>query len=522
MHRLGRLLLVQTLWIHGQGWEPLRDSLVIENERIETLDLSQRPLPALPELSPPTWPALSFPWEKAPAPALIQPAILAPTRPSWTKLAPLHLRYGIGRFWTQLVEATWTHTRDLERDGGIAFSHFSTPQGHVPLARWGYSTLQAWIGHTTATSGWEARYQGSFEKFFFYAPYAEKWYGFSENTPAQDSLKGHYGRQELSLSGWTAKSGQVSLHTRRLDFRQGPPEWQGEITWQSPSYKLPYLGQGTTHLRAFLEGKRFLFSGTSVGTYTWGPWLIRGGLQVALAKDSTLRFFTAPHLLALYQGISPSLCPYIELKGDMRPLTYYTASELNPYLHRATGILPFAREWLTAEVGLRGQGTGWDYRLAAEYRYAQNLLRFQPMGARFGIAPLPTFQSLGALVSFTYTPQATGPYAELQAAYRKWYLPPQTPYYSVAPWELSARGGYQWENHIALFLRLYALGPRFLTDSLQAPTFVDISWEAHVRLWPFLSFFVQMNNLLNQRFYRWYGYRERPLDIRIGLWTKIG
>lgn len=513
------------LWcavVWAQGWEPLRDSLLIENERIESLDLDQRPLPVLPSLERPIWRGENVTWQDAPHFPVVLPASPQPARPTWTKLAPLHIRYDVGRFWTQRVSASWGRTRDIGRDEGIALSHSSTPLGHVPWARWGHTYLQAWAGRYTSRSALEIRYRGGYEKFFFYAPYAEGWAGFSEREAPPDSLRGHYWRQELHLAGRHKNWGSLSLSSRRLDFAEGVPEWQAQLTAETRSYALSQgiALQGT--LTAFTEGRRYVIAlspkvGQDKVTWRWGL-----GLRVGLGRDSVARFLLAPIGQVCYKGFSPALQPYVEVSGDMRPLTYFTASELNPYLRRRSVLLPLMREWIRAQGGLQGQGAGWEYRLGGEYRYGQHFLLYAPIGLAFEVRGLPSLQSVGLMGEGRYLPQAIGPYVEVSGGLYRWYLPTGETYYSVAPWEATFRGGYRWEDKAACRVSLWAIGPRPLSDTVQAPPFVDISWEAHVRLWPFLSFFVEMNNLLNKRFYRWHGYRERPIDFRLGIWLKMG
>ncbi|MCX7606092.1 MAG: hypothetical protein N2170_02340 [Bacteroidia bacterium] len=508
------------LW--AQGWEPLRDSLLIENERIESLELEQRPLPTLPVLTSPGWRADRLDWEMAPRPITTPPSVLQPIRPSWTKRSPLHVRYGIGRFWTQSVQGSWGRTRDLRSDEGISFSHISTPVGHVEKARWGYSYLQGWIGRYTSQSLWEATYRAGYEKFVYYAPYAERWSGFTENPPLEDSLRGHYGRQELRFRAEHLRWGALQFSTRRLDFRRGTPEWQATLQLSSPRYKLPVIGTGQTQFFGFLEGQRHFLLVESIAERSRPSAFLRAGIRAGVAKDSSRHFFITPIVYGVYLRFPEWFQPYIQAQGDIRPLTYFSASELNPFLRRERSILPLTREWIRSEAGIRGKGQGWDYRIAGEYRYAQNVLLFKPEGTFFILRSISSFQSMGALLEAVYAPLANGPYGELRASYRYWFLPSSTRYYSMSPWEVVARGGYQWEDKAAFSLSCQAIGPRYLTDTVQAAPFVDVSWEAHVRLWPFLSFFAQMNNILNQRFYRWYGYRERPWDIQVGIWLKLG
>lgn len=511
--------MVGVIILYGQGWEGVRDSLLIENERIESLEMEQRPIPEVPRLERPMWRMEAPSWEGVPAFPMYMPSVIQPTRPSWTKLAPLHVRYGVGRYWTQTVAASWGRTRDLSADEGLSLTHTSTPVGHVARARWGHTHLSGWMGRYTERTGWEVAYRGGYEKFIYYAPYAEKWSGFIVSDPIPDSLKGHYFRQELRCRAFDRDIGELFLETRRLDFRRGAPEWQASLRANSRAYA---IRGWRTHAQAdvFVEGGRFVFGIEGIAEKTFPQWEIRAGLRTALGRDSSLKAVGSPLLRVVYTGINPLLRPYLEMRGDMRPLTYFYASELNPYLRRETQRLPLSREWVHAQAGFQGQGRGWDYRLAAEYRFSQQTLLFVPNGAAFDLRSISTFQSLGAVLQAVYVPLPQGPSIELRGIYRSWQAT-QT-YFSLAPWEIWLRGVYKSHDKLMIALSAYGIGQRSLSPDTQAPAFVDISWEAHAQILPFLSIFAEMNNLLNRRFYRWHAYVERPLDFRLGIWLKLG
>ncbi|MDW8416785.1 MAG: hypothetical protein RML92_04445 [Bacteroidia bacterium] len=503
----------------AQGWESLKDSLLIENERIETLELEQRPLPQLPRIERPVWSMEAAVWDSIPTFPLYKPTTIPPARPIWTKRAPLHASYGLGRFWTHMASLSWGRTRDLRADEGISLTHTSTSMGHVRFARWGHTHLTGWIGRYAETRGWEAVYRGGFEKFIFYAPYAERWVGFGDAAPLIDSLRGHYWRQELRLRLYERRIGEVHLISRRLDWRTGAPEWQVSLTGESRRLKLAEWHMHTG-VNFFIQGKRFLVGSRLIAARNIGAWSITGGLRLAGGQDSTFKFLAAPLLRVIYTNITPYLRPYIETRGDLTPLTYFSASEINPYLTQVSGVLPFSREWINAQVGIQGQGAGWEYRLAGEYRFIQGALFFLPQGAMFAVQGISGFQSVGILAQMLYTPTASGPYAEVRAAYRSWRS--SETYYSLPPWEVWARGGYALQEKLLVNLSLYGLGARLLAPEVKVPPYVDISWGAQLQIMPFLSIFAEMNNLLNRRFYRWYGYVERPMDFRLGIWIKLG
>ncbi|MCX7764609.1 MAG: hypothetical protein N2253_06945 [Bacteroidia bacterium] len=503
----------------AQGWENLRDSLLVENERIETIDLEQRPLPQAPQLERPAW-SIELPlWESAPKMSYYLPPAVLPGRPVWMKRAPLHFTYGLGRFWTQSVGLSWGRTRDLNADEGLSFTHQSTPVGHVSHARWGRTHLSGWVGRYSERGGWEATYRGGYEKFMYYAPYAERWEGFAPEGTLPDSLRGHYFRQELYLRAFDKDRGEVSFQSRRLDLRSGAPEWQAILRGELRPFSLSGW-RAQVAADGFVEGRRFSLGISTTAEKTISSWQVRVGLRTVGGRDTAFRFVVSPLLRIIYVGLSPTVHPFIETQGDLTPMTYFSASELNPYLRRTSQTLLFTREWISGQLGVRGQGIGWDYRLAAEYRFIQGALSFVPAGAGFHLYGINSFQSLGAVLQAAYVPQVEGAFAEMRGVYRYWKA--SEPYYSLAPWEVYLRGGYRKEDRFSLSLSMYGIGSRTLASGIEAPPFVDISWEVRVRILPFLSIFAEMNNLLNRRFYRWYGYVERPLDFRLGAWLKFG
>lgn len=509
--------LISIIW--AQGWESLYDSLLVENERIEVLELEQRPLPSALKLESPPWSIESPRWEGLPVFSAPLPAPIQPTRPTWTKRAPLHLTYGLGRFWTHRLALNWGRTRDLNADEGISFTHTSTPVGHASKARWGYTYLHGWLGRYRERSGWEVTYRGGYEQFIFYAPYAERWEGFPAPKKVPDSLRGFYFRQELRAQAYDRERGEVRLITRRLDPRRGAPEWQGLLQVSTSPLRLA-AGDLRISAEGFWEGKRLSFVPSALWEKTLEAFQVRLGARLGIGRDSSLRWIAAPLLRVIYTGVYPFIRPYVETQGDLRPITYFAGSEINPYLKRSSELLPFMREWIHGQGGILGEGRGWDYRLAAEYRFVQGSPWFVPEGAAFKLVGMPTFQSWGAIFQMAYIPVPTGLYAEARGAYRQWRAP--YPYYSLPPWEIWLRGGYQREEQWSFNLSLYALGRRTLAPNAEARPFVDISWEFHAHILPFLSIFAEMNNLLNQRFYRWHAYIERPLDFRLGIWLKLG
>ncbi len=510
------------LW--GQVSDPLKDSLLVENERIEYLELGVKPYLPVVSFEVPKWDVRIAPeWDKSPAVSPVSLPVLAPARPTWVRLDPVHFRYSMGRYWTQEAQLLWNQTRALSRDAGVRLHHRSTLQGHVPQARWGITTLTGWGGYYNSAIAIEGRYEGSYQVYRLYAPYAERWEGYDHTAPLPDSLRVAYFRQQAEVMLRSPKH-QRYLHywTGRMDFRTGVPEWLHLLS-AGAAFQLPWMGEGEIRSEAFVEGQRYSVAFRPVYRHQGAQWDIEAGLQLSYARAKQNLILVSPVGQVTYKGWSPLLRPFLKTDAWLRPVSYFYQVERNPYLHRMGGPLPFERTWTMTQIGIKGQGMGWDYQVAVEYTLREGTPLFVPQGAAFRIDTLRKFQSTGIVIQGLYMPAPIGAYTELRFAARQWKIRSvYSAYYAEAPIEGALRVGYRLSDKWNLSGAITLLGARWLDDQSRAPTFVDISWRVERQILPVLSFFVEMNNLLNQRFYRWRGYQERPLDFCIGLWTKIG
>ncbi len=510
------------LW--GQGGDPLRDSLLVENERIEYLELGIKPYLPVISFEVPKWEwKLSPEWGQSPNMPMRFAQVLTPARPTWPRLDPVHLRYSVGRYWTQEAQVLWNTPRALTRDAGVRFHHRSTPQGHVPQARWGTTTLAGWGGYYGKALSIEGQYEGSYQTYRLYAPYAERWGGYDAAPPLPDSLKVSYFRQQVEVKLQSLnRRPHLRYRMGRIDFRTGVPEWLHFVN-AGIAFRLPFSGEGEVQAEAFGDGRRYSVSARPLYRYQSAQFEIVAGLQVSYARAGQSLLLVSPMGEAIYKGWSPWIRPFIKADANIRPVTYFYQLERNPYLRRMPEVLPFERTWTQSEIGVRGQGRGWDYRVSAEYALRNGVPLFTSQGAAFRIDTIARLSSIGILMHFLYLPAPTGAYGEARLAARHWRIRSRYgAFYGEAPVEGALRVGYRVRDRWHFWGAITVLGPRQLAEQVQAPAFVDISWRIERQVLPVLALFVEVNNLLNQRFYRWYGYRERPLDFSFGIWTKIG
>jgi hypothetical protein len=323
------------VYLWGQGQDPLRDSLVVENERIEYLELGIKPHPSIPSFEIPKWDIRLTPtWEKSPSASVRLPEAPTPGRPTWARLDPVHLRYSLGRFWTQEGQLLWNKTRALSWDGGVRLHHRSNLQAFVPQARSGTTTLAGWGGYYTSLLTLEGRYEGSYQKYRLYAPYAEKWNGYDWAAPLPDSLQVAYFRQGLDFTLRMRRARTVLRYrTARMDFDTGVPEWlhfvEGGI-----DFRLPSPGEGGVNGEVFTDGKRYSFSARPRYGYHGVRWGVEMGLMVSYARDNRQMLLLSPVGEIVYKGWFSFLRPYMKAEAGMRPITYFDQVVRNPYLRR--------------------------------------------------------------------------------------------------------------------------------------------------------------------------------------------
>ena len=91
-------------------------------------------------------------------------------------------------------------------------------------------------------------------------------------------------------------------------------------------------------------------------------------------------------------------------------------------------------------------------------------------------------------------------------------------------------GSYNFANKVWVAAEIYLFGPRTMSvqvDTITGPSDIlipikqgvvaDVNLSAEYRFSKRLSLFLELNNLLDNRWQRWYNYQERPFDIKGGV-----
>ena len=93
--------------------------------------------------------------------------------------------------------------------------------------------------------------------------------------------------------------------------------------------------------------------------------------------------------------------------------------------------------------------------------------------------------------------------------------------YAVPNTRVDFWASYNFADKLTLSSEVYVFGSRTMTvDSLMNPitqsAMADVNFSADYRFSKRLSVFLELNNILSNKFYRWYNYQERPFDVRAG------
>jgi hypothetical protein len=231
-------------------------------------------------------------------------------------------------------------------------------------------------------------------------------------------------------------------------------------------------------------------------------------LDSGLAKDGfyiypdfRVDYFVVPQKMKAYAGLSGELS-----KGSSRSLYNDNAfiAPFQPIKNQYTPYVIFG--------GIKGKlGSGFDYMLELSQRAIYNLPQY--------------FSDTLALHKFIINYEDISLF-KFQAAlnynrFEKFKIGTHFTYYSYNTSSAHAfqRPDFEWNttisgtiaNKLSLHTKAYVIGTRYAryiwdTESLKLPIIADINVGADYRLNKKISFFIDVNNLTNQTYQRWFNY----------------
>jgi hypothetical protein len=484
-------------------------------------------------------------------------------RPMWDRLYTNHLKLGLGNWLTPLVQlyvADGLNGRNPRTAWAVEYNHLSTAIGHTEQARFGnnhgavrgkyyldrhtlYGSLGfrhnvlRYYGDTSALvlPEWPDTLRQRFARFEGTAGIARNYDRDAFNYDVKLNVRTFADRLE-----------NRELHTRLL------PTLGYRITDQygiAATAEVVY--SSITPALTGEAGSQYLVDLAPAGTVVWNRLSAHVGFRVALfgnADTSFTRLF--PNIRANYQiTYDSTLFAFLNLGGQTHYNTRFTLVDENPWLDATALVLPTV-ERFRAEAGVQGHLGRLNYTVAGFYSNSAWMpVFYSPSGptptdtAGRPLANLPAGEQ--GRFQILYSDQLSAVGIRLEASYlwkeklhaggtlqfvsynlQDWLLPTnlEQTYFGMPNFTLKAWAGYKFGEKITARTALNLVGPRTLGTqwegtNLQAaeqPFFADLNLYGEYALSNRISFFAEVNNALGMKYFRWYGYRERGFDFRVG------
>lgn len=534
------LALAFTLQVSAQG-DPLggKDKLVLENERIEDVIDSDKPFLKIPyqeikegELSKITYESKDLYVETDFEPAPPNPRVL-----DLNKEFPEHsnfLKAGFGRYATPFAQF-YLHGEQSGYDYGVDLSHLSAHNDVIPFREFRENDGHFHVGYLTDQS----KFMGHV-KFFNtrYYNYADTMSRISPEA-YQDSIQMNVTQFELG--------GQVlrNYETDALyDYDMGASlQFHGDRR-NNRELHINLTPNGSYAIGDGIEvgaSSAFTFTGATIGgqgqsrifldltphlKYKTGDFAMNIGLRLNYYNnnaDSASRAIAAPQLDLRYQLIPGSLTVFAGVTGGLIYNKYSDLIRENRFLSNDVVIKPTANR---AHVygGISGQlGNKADYNAQVNYKRVEDALIYMvaDTGAYFTLGYDSLMNVLGVDIELNYDILE-----ELRAGAKLVYNNYNTSSFAKnfhrAPLELGVYASYTYDKRLTgtAELNIYGTTPMALDREgsiIDRKTFMDLNLGGDFRLSDRLSLWLEVNNLLNATYQRWYNYTERPLDIKGGL-----
>jgi hypothetical protein len=531
-----------------------RDSMLLENERIEELPVAEKPgipIPApdlkLPEKKleyKPIDVGLEF---KVPPPPLIVQSLPLPTPPETFANA---LKLGYGRYNTLWAEAILGNGRNTAFDWGINLNHRSSAKGHITDAGFNDTKL-SFAGNYALGLSNAVRFAGLLHHYR-YNCFGDTTLTNTNADRANDSLSyvRNFTRIDFEVGLTTKPTTELANITYDLPLRvQAYADRQNklEVHFSSkPTIALTKENGLTLKAQAQLYYSTLRAADTEARQWnaTLSPTIGYKNKQLAAEagvrigstgiKDSSWTLI-APVFKLTYR-LSPEFAVVLDADGNIEYLSRFTLVPINPYIAAEIPYLqPFTEKWKLSG-GSVGSIEKLDYDLRVAYRSVAGYPIFKTAvfntdttttlkAGYFNLAYEAAFTELSfnSQINYQLNDQFT---AGLKLRHSSFNLPTNTYNFAMPNTELQMDAAFKPIEKIKLASNLHLIGSRpMVIDNnnaiIKADPFIGFNFNADYDINSQLSVWLKIMNLFNSKYYRWYGYQERRLDWVIGAALKF-
>ena len=259
------------------------------------------------------------------------------------------------------------------------------------------------------------------------------------------------------------------------------------------------------------------------------------GARAAMTSDSTSEFYIYPDIRASYQVIPGFLRFYASVSGGLERNSYRSVSGINPWVNPL-----FPLGFTSTKYNFKGGVTGKvnatvDYNFSVSYADVENMLFFnndfvmpyspeisQNLGNKFtGIYDDATVTTISAELGYQQTRFFN---ILLRAAYYDYQPATQAKAWHKPAFEASLTAKYLFTEKLSFSGELFFNSKTYaqVLDngalSLEEnKAYADLNLGAEYRLLEQVSAFLNVNNALASRYYRWYNYPSQRINVMGGF-----
>ncbi len=259
--------------------------------------------------------------------------------------------------------------------------------------------------------------------------------------------------------------------------------------------------------------------------FTWKYVSLMAGPKVAMDRNGG-QFHFYPRM-KMEINITNLLVPYLGLDGYYENHTYRSISRENPYIADMPLILPTNHRFV-AYGGLRGRFTPKvAFNLAVSWKDVQGMHFFvADTSALFDNKFLLLYDdgevlTMGGEVSLRQSDQLS---FILKGNYYQYKLDNiQAPWHKPG-WDLNFTARYSWRNKLAFRSDLFVLGDYSVPEIdpalggvRQLDGLIDLNIGMEYRIKPFISLWLQGNNLLSDHYFIWQNYPMHRINFVGGV-----
>ena len=467
-------------------------------------------------------------------PPRFETKVMIPKMPSDSlqEILPNYVKAGFGNYGTVLGEAYATNKRNAANSYGIHLKHLSSANGSLNNAGSRQDLAEVFGNHYGAVNSWKGHAS--------YSNNSYNYYGLSQSEKVnKDTLKQTYQLFHAGVSTNKIKVGDVFQYTTGVDFfylNTSRKATESELVWNGKgTYKLE--GNRSVGAEMFLSNinkkdsssqNRVLFMLKPTYVIARDNWVLTLGATINYSGD-TLKGSKGAHLYPVvhmnYDLLPGKITLFGGIGGGMEKNTYRSFVQLNPYLGSNTAF-SHTNKKIDLYAGSSGNLMGkLNYKVQINYASYTNQFFFVNSASDSSKFTVKYDQAnLFAFNGNLYYDLGKVWRVSASLTYNAWKTANLTQAWSRPPLQSSIAIQYNLKQKIFFNAEMYYLsgiqGVVFKdnkSSGIKQNSIADVNLKTEYRFSKSFSAFLELNNILSQKYQRYLYYQVKGFNVLAGL-----